>query len=128
MAINNLQDIIDAINGGTKAEKEAFAQAVRDAEASLLSTEQAAAQATYNTNIATAQTWYNGTVVPLLVWDSKQTIDVQQTNKKLDYDTIDGFHKTETDPFRRKILSDELKQANEDFKQIKKDHNASKGA
>lgn len=114
-----IQEIIDAITTGTRAEKEVLAGMVLQAEAFLNNTNQTNAEAQRVIDVGVAQTWFDDIVQPLIKWSNSQSLLVQRANILLDYELAKSLLITETDPFRREILNAKLQQANNKFKQIK---------
>ena len=119
MPLNDLQDIIDAITAGTRAEKEAFADIVGKAIRFLEQTKAAEALAQRQIQIQLAQDWWDDTIKPTLVWNNTQSLIDQRANILIDYNMIKGLLDTETDLFRLRLIRQKLEQANDKFKQIK---------
>jgi len=119
MPLNNLQDIIDAIMGGTQAEKIAFAELIVQAQAFLDKRDSDAAAAQRAIDLGIVNDWWDATIKPTLVWNNSQSLIDQRVNILIDYNNVKLLLDTETDKFRLFVIREKLEQANEKFKQIK---------
>jgi len=84
---------------------------MRDALRQLQEVEQAQAKVIDDAKIQTALTWWN-TIKPTIPATRQEALDV--------YDFIKGLIETETDRFRLAVLRKKLDEANEKFKEIKR--------
>lgn len=90
---------------------ETQAKEIRDALRLLEQKENQARQTKFNSDLATAQSWYDSLNL---------AIPVNRDEALIHYKNIELMLKTETNPLRKRILTIELKKANEKFKELKK--------
>ncbi len=119
MPLNNLADMITAIQNGTQAEKIQFATMVVNAQAFLDAKNQADAEAIKQAGIDVATTWWNSTIQPTLLWNNTQPLTEQRDNILIDYNNVKLLLNTETDQYRIYVIKQKLQQAEDKFKQIK---------
>jgi len=114
-----LQEIIDAINAGTTAEKIALAEKVEASAQFLENQRQAEADVIRQAGLDAANAWWNSTIQPTLLWNNTQTLEEQRTNILIDYNNVKLLLNTETDQYRLYVIRQKLEQAETKFKQIK---------
>ena len=114
-----LQEIIDAIQAGTTAEKIALAEKVEASAQFLSNQRQAEADAIRQAGLDAANTWWNNTIQPTLLWNNTQSLEEQRANILTDYNNVKLLLDTETDQYRIYLIKQKLKQAEDKFKQIK---------
>jgi len=147
MPLNDLQDIIDAINNGTPAEqlafknlivngmnaqdladiiisstrpqKESLATLVLEVENFLDDTNQTAIQAQLAADMAIANTWWDSTIEPTLLWNNTQSLTEQRDNIITDFNNIKPLLNTESDFHRRIVIKDKMKITEDKFKEVK---------
>jgi len=114
-----LQEIIDAIQAGTTAEKIALAEKVEASAQFLANQRQVEADAIRQVGLDAANAWWNNTIQPTLLWNNTQSLEEQRTNILTDYNNVKLLLNTETDQYRLYVIRQKLEQAETKFKQIK---------
>ena len=69
-----IQEIIDAIQAGTTAEKIVLAEKVEASAQFLANQRQAEADAIRQAGLDAANTWWNSTIQPTLTWNNTQPL------------------------------------------------------
>ena len=114
MPLNDLSDIIDAINTADQATQIQFAQMVANADVFLQNQLQAQAEAQQQANIDTATTWWTNNVIPQLFNPITSRSEALQN-----YNDIKNGIETQTDQWRLYVLRQKLEDAENNFKLAK---------
>jgi len=113
-----VDDLITDLQGSDDSKRK-FVNIVRLATQFLENEEGLALQAQRVIDMGIANDWWNNTIQPTLAWNNTQPLIDQRANILIDYNNVKLLLDTETDRFRRFVINEKLKLAEQKFIQIK---------